>query len=441
MITQEKLIKLVGQRFWKHIHRETELSYDTELEDRKIFLDSLYKKINKMRYSPSPPRGILVSRKENLVARFIPALTKEDYCVYFYCLKCIEPYIAENRVAGTYGGWRLGGKLRVAENTEDSEYGGDNSYNKFAWKSAWTDFQKRAYQFYKSSKFKYFIYFDIANFYDSVRLDRLEMLTREAVNKQEKQIVNLLFYFLTHWNKKYLYYERQSTGLPQDEVGDCSRILANFYLQDYDQFVRSLVKKNKSGYLRFADDQIIGSTNEKTAREILFLASKELAKIGLNLNAAKAKFFTRKEFFQYWSFDIFTLLEKSNNKENINKGFSIFQNRKKAGIKFKPDSVLRRLLGCDLSKISPRTRNNLINYLLDESFLTNISGYYLGKIYNLLNEAERKSFILKINKLSEYILFNHFHLRVLKFSKENKIENKFIKVSKNLEKINKLLDL
>lgn len=134
-------------------------------------------------------------------------------------------------------------------------------------------------------------------------------------------------------------------------------------------------------------------------------------------------------------------MEKSNNKENINKAFSIFQNKKKASVKFKPDSVLRRLLGCDLSKINPRTRNTLINYLLDENFLTNIDSYYLGKIYNLLNETERKYFILKINKLSEYVLFNHFHLRVMRFAKENKIEDSFIRVSKNLEKINKLLDL
>lgn len=250
-----------------------------------------------------------------------------------------------------------------------------------------------------------------------------------------------MFYFLTHWNKKYLYYERQSTGLPQDEVGDCSRILANFYLQDYDQFVKSLVRKNNSGYLRYADDQIIGSTNEKVAREILFLGSKELAKIGLNLNAAKAKFFTRKEFFQYWSFDIFSLLDKPNSKQNINQAFSIFQKRKKTGVKFKPESVLRRFLGCDFNKMSLRNRSIFINYLLDDNFLTSNSSYYLDKIYNLLSETERKSFIFKMNKLSDITLFNHFHLRVLRFAKENKIENKFVKVSKNLAKINKLLDL
>jgi len=75
-----------------------------------------------------------------------------------------------------------------------------------------------------------------------------------VADKRKTFEVNLLFYFLCNWNRGYLNYERQSMGIPQDEVGDCSRILGNFYLQEYDNYLYKLTKKENSAYLRYADD-------------------------------------------------------------------------------------------------------------------------------------------------------------------------------------------
>jgi len=436
-MTKNTFINSIGQKFWKHIHSNTEIAInDISLKNNRIkFLNDLYMSISKMEYSPSPPRGVLVARRGTYVARFVPALTIKDYCVYFFCLKRIEQYIAKNRVKGTFGGWMLGGAIRRREEEEiSSPYALEGSYNRFAWKKNWTNFQNLAYQFYKDKKFKWFANIDIANYYDSINLDRLEVLIRSVVPATKRKEINLLFYFLNHWNKKYLYYEKQNVGLPSDEVGDCSRILANFYLQDYDKRTSLLAKRNEGGYLRFADDQIIGAKTEKEVHEIVFLASKDLARIGLNLNAHKVKVLSRRDFLYYWSFDIFIFLDKKT-KVSAAKAFDKFEKRQG---KIRSDTVLKRFLGIDIRLLSKKRRKKLIEYLLEEEFVSDIDSYYLGKIYDLLDEERKKDFITYLNRLSQKILFNQFHLRVLKFAKDKGIDNDFRKVNINLARISSL---
>ncbi|MBU1165226.1 RNA-directed DNA polymerase [Patescibacteria group bacterium] len=440
MISYEKINKYVGRRFWKHIQKETLIPYNEVIPKREEFLKNLTAKIEKMQYVPSPPRAYVVSHKQNLVVRFIPTMTLEDYCVYFFCIKCLEDEIAKNRIKGTYGGWRLGGKIRKIENFDDAPSVPDSSYNKFEWMKAWTEYQQKAYKFYQNNNFQYFIVFDIANFYDSVRLSRLEMLLREATQKNKTPIVNLLFYFLSNWGKRDLNYERQNTGLPQDEVGDCSRILANFYLQDYDQRVYRLATLKNAGYLRYADDQIIAARDETTAKEIMFLASKELAKIGLNLNASKAKFFKNREKFKiYWSFDIFKLLTNKNNKKSIEKAFHIFIKRNDTGVEFKSDTVLKRFLSCNLYRLSSDIKNKILDLVNQKDFLTSISDYYLKRIYELTPKVKKNEFLKNLKVLSGKILFNQFHLRIIKFMREKKIHNKYLsQIKANLIKLGDL---
>lgn len=440
MISYEQIKKYVGIRFWKHIHKETLIPHIDTTPNKEEFLKSLAMKVEKMQYVPLPPRAYVVSHKQNLVVRFVPTMVREDYCIYFFCIKSLEDEIAENRVRGTFGGWRLGGRMRAMENFDDPPSMPYSTYNRFGWKLAWTEYQKRAYRFYLDEKHQYFIIFDIANFYDSISLSRLELLIRETAPKRKTRIVNLLFYFLCNWGKRDSNYERQSTGLPQDEVGDCSRILANLYLQNYDEQISKVTKTENAGYLRFADDQIIAAPDESTAKELMFIASKELAKMGLNLNANKAHFFkNRKEFFTYWSFDIFKLLEDKNNNKKIEEALSLFEVRSKLHIKFKPATVLKRLLSCNLKIISATSCVKILKLVTRKEFLTNINAYYLRRIYFFLSENRKVLFLKELNRLSSEILFNQFHLTILKFAREEKIELKFFNmVESNLERLEKL---
>jgi len=405
----------------------------------------VFNKIKAMKYAPSLPRGFIVSHKKNLVVRFIPALTREDYCVYFFCLKSLEDEIAKNRVKGTYGGWRLGGKIRSLENFDDVSSMPDNSYNRYAWRQAWTDYQTKAYQFYRNKTFKYFLVYDIANFYDSLKLDRLEKLVRGEVKRNKYQELNLLFYFLSNWNKKYLYYEQQSIGIPQDEVGDCSRILANFYLQNYDKYIFALAHKKHAGYLRYADDQILGARNEKDVKELMFRASEALARIGLNLNAHKAKCLNRRQFALYWSFDIFQLLTNPNNAKKILKAYIKFKRILKleaeGKITLNSQAVLKRLRNCKIKKLPKSACRDIIKIAQEESFILNCNSFYLGQIYSLLGTKATIKFIIRLNDLATKVLYNQYHLRVLRFAKEKRLPSRrFLKVEKCLKKLN-VLDL
>lgn len=437
MINNASFNKHVGQRFWKHIHKETLISYTEEIPKREPFLKTLCENIEKMKYVPAPPRGYVVSHKQNLVVRFIPTLTEEDYCVYFYCIKRLENEIAKNRIKGTYGGWKLGGKIRKLEGFDEASSMPDFSYDRFAWKQAWTEYQQRAYKLYKKPNNNNFIIFDIANFYDSINLRKLEILVREIVGKNKTDVVNLLFYFLSNWGKRDLNYDGVSSGIPQDEVGDCSRILANFYLQNYDKTLYSICIKRNSNYLRYADDQIIASPDEKTAKEIMFLASKELIKLGLNLNASKAKLFSKEDFFKYWSFDIFSLLVDPANNTKVIKSWEIYKKRVSDNVKFKPDTVLKRMLSCNLNSLPDKIKNSILQEVLNKEFIMSVNEYYLKRIYMFTNSTGKKEFLKYLNNLSEDVLFNQFHLRVIKFARENKINLKYLnKVNENLLKLN-----
>jgi len=437
MITDINFKKNVGQRFWRHIHKETLIPYRGKTPSRILFLEKLCNDVENMKYVPSSPRGYVVSHKQNLVVRFIPALKREDLCVYFFCLKCLEKEIAKNRVKGTYGGWKLGGKIRKMENLDVVPSFPDYSYNRFAWMQAWTDYQNRAFNLQRNSKYNFFIVYDIANFYDSIRLGRLEILIREVVKRNKTEVVNLLIYFLSNWGKRDLNYNRQNIGLPQDEVGDCSRILANFYMQDYDKTVFSKCKRRSSGYLRFADDQIIASPDEKTAKEIMFLASKELAKIGLNLNANKAKLLKKSEFYDYWSFDIFKLLANKNDRVSIEKAWKLFEQKITRKEQFKPESVLKRILSCNLNKVSLKIRKEILTAVKEKDFITSINEYYLKRIYIFLRSKERILFLKYLNKLSKDVLFNRYHLCVMKFARECSVSKMYLnKLKPNLSKLN-----
>lgn len=267
-------------------------------------------------------------------------------------------------------------------------------------------------------------------------LSRLETIVREAVDKKKTQVVNLLFYFLSNYGKRDLNYGIQTIGIPQDEVGDCSRILANFYLQEYDSKIYKFSTNKKSGYLRYSDDQIIAASSEKTAKDLMFQASKELTKLGLNLNASKAKFLTRTEFHMYWSFDIFKLLQDASDITKIEKAFDLFKQRIDQGVKFKPESVLRRLLSCDIKKLKKSRKDEVIKFLLAKNFLLSSNSYHFKKIYFLLDKNQKRDFLKLLNELSEEVLFNHFHLQVLKFVRECRIDRKKIDVvKKNLIKL------
>jgi hypothetical protein len=442
--------KSIDNKFWKHITRRSKLPFNNGIPVRNDLLKKLSEKISNRTYCPISPRGFIIMHKQNLVLRFVPVLSLEDYCVYYFCIKSIEEEIARNRVKHTYGGWSLGWTIRKKENLDELkvsvEFDGSvpvTSITQAAWKKYYTDYQNRAYSLYKNKSYKYFALFDIANFYDSIRLDKLEYQIRSVSPKEKSDEISLLFYFLSQWNKKYLNYTIESVGLPQDELNDCSRILANFYLQDYDKAISDYADKNRASYLRYADDQIIAARTREDAERIMFVASERLSRLGLNLNAAKAKVLSRDDFANHWSFDIFRLLSDLKNKKKIVKGYKLFKEKLDKKVGFSKGPVIRRFLYCNFSAFNEEMKEEILKLAQEKSFLMDqkTKEFYLGRIYSILPNGGKNKLLKQLVEISNSVLFNEFHLRVLKFMGENKVSNFWQnKIKNNLARVNALLE-
>lgn len=418
-IDKPSFLELFNTKFWTKLN-ESIVPFTDKPVDKNEFLDKLHSQVNDFTYTPSHPRRYIHINKHNGVTRFVPTFNRKDYCVYYLTIKLLEHEVAVNRVEGTFGGWTLGNPIRLKEEQEiiELDYVPFNTINELSWTKEWRSFQNIARKYNDSGSYGYYINFDIANFYDTVNLAILERKIRHAVPKTKQEVVTLLFHFLQNWNKKIEGYNIKTVGLPQDEIGDCSRILANFYLQDFDLTMKEICEKYDSKFIRFADDQIIFTHNKKIARLILFEASKELFKINLNVNSSKVKEFQSKaEFEKYWAFEIFYLLSDTENQEMINNGVEQYFSLLDCGAIFKDSSVLKRILTVNFNLIDTKYRQRLLSGFYDQDFLSGLNLWHFKRIRAAVeNDTE---FFERLDSMINSALFNSFlfNLRVF-YSKE-----------------------
>ncbi len=421
MISESEFLAIFSSRFWKKNIKETLIEYqENEIPNKIEFLKQLYAEIKEKNWSPNSPRNYVVYNKHNLVSRIVPSFHFRENCLYYFCVERIQNNIAQNRIEGTYGGWTLNNPIRLKEQEEVSRLTAPVSgipfgtYTPYEWSEHWKDFQKRAFEWSQDEKFQYFLKFDIANFYDCINLNLLESKIRHVVSKEQIFYVDLLFYFLQNWNRPIEGYHRKSTGLPQDEVGDSSRILSNFYLQDFDFYMKKVCDENGSKYMRYSDDQIIISKDSETAKKILFLASRELHKIGLNINSSKVESFSRDEYMKYWAFDVFSDLYDSENTVKINNAVETYFSRD--GKRFRGESVLKRILSIGLGKIIFSSRFRILGELTNPDFLMNQDYWVFSKIASSV--PDRNELFSSLDLLIDKVNYNSFLYNLLKFNKK-----------------------
>ncbi|KXK56410.1 MAG: hypothetical protein UZ05_CHB002000190 [Chlorobi bacterium OLB5] len=211
------------------------------------------------------------------------------------------------------------------------------------------------------------------------------------IPKNKYVYVELLYFFLKNWNKKFEGYSTKNVGIPMDEIGDTSRLIANYYLQEYDKIIFKLCKRYNARYLRYADDQIFFTLNREDALKLLFQSSKELFKIGLDINSSKViEFENLISFRKYWAFDIFNYLDDKKNRKNINKAFQLYSKYKLSRVKFKEFSVLKRLVSVDFKLLRPSAKKILFTQILRKDFVSNLDYWFLNKIYQVLNPRAKK---------------------------------------------------
>lgn len=179
----------------------------------------MFYEINNYEYKVNGIEEKLYMYKTNNVARIIPILTVKDECLYYFVCKTLEDEIAINRTENTYGGWRIGNKIILEENSEiDYVY---KSYNPMLWNENWKKYQNILYNQVKDlDENAIILKLDIANFYDNINLSLLEKKLLVSVPNEKLEFTNILMYFLKNWNLKNDKYHVKSIGLPQNEFGD-----------------------------------------------------------------------------------------------------------------------------------------------------------------------------------------------------------------------------
>ena len=423
-LVKEEFLKFFSRKFYDKVLNESLVSFKRKIKktDAKDVMYKAYEKLFNFDYFVGNPAEYIYLLKNEFVARIIPVFSLEDEAIYFYLCKQIEEDIANNRIPGTFGGWVLGSSIKQQEDDEIQYV--FNSYNPWLWTKYWKEFQHYIYSNIEKYDYKFALKLDISNFYDSINIDILSKKLYKICSKDKFEYIELIIYILKYWNRKFNIYGENNVGLPQNEFGDQSRLLANIYLNDYDSIMYEICTKYNAMYSRYADDQIILFNTEEDINNIMYVANEELRKLGLNINAGKTKKYTKEELIDYFVFEPLQLLEKNEYDIATDVFFKIVE-KNKIIQNVRSDTFFRRCLSIGLDKFSKENRTKILNYVLQKDFIINSNLDYLSKIYNNLDEAEKKEYIDKIKKYFELIKFNGFHYTVINFFKKVKLNDEY----------------
>lgn len=428
-----KMFSRSSSRFYSKLSNS--LMPFTQSEERLIankhaLLTDLYNRIVSGSYFPLPPRGYLTEAKHNDIPRFIPILSFQDNLVYAFCLSELSSEESIKRSANTYGGYQLGGKTRSEEEQElsimeeslisgyESPYSFENSIDPRKMRGIWKQYQHASYIHSRSDDYGFFINIDISNFYDSINLDLLEQRIRSNSSRSKTSVIDLLFILLRHWNRSIEGYGRKTVGLPMEEIGDNSRILANFYLGYYDERMIEFSKDNNlaTRFLRFADDQILMAPDKTSAESYLFYAADELRKNSLSINSGKVnRFPSREDFDQYWLFEDFLLLKKPVTSIALNQFadnyFEIVKEQRTSASArpCRSRSMLNALLyQIDDGKLSQERIESLILEVLDNGVLSSLDDTLIRKVRSVVPRSLGDRFEAECQTIASDERFNRF---------------------------------
>jgi hypothetical protein len=313
ILARDSLTQKVTPKNFKYIVNNSLLGFQVN-DDFETIIDDIHSKVNTGHYHPMRPVGVYSIPKHNLVPRFIPVLTATDNLLYHYLVKEIEESLLATKPKSvkTFGAYRVLTTAKKKDN-DRRKYDfidiDDISVGKYtvsySWFPSWGEFNETVKNYFDRNKKKtVFVKTDVANFYDNIDLRLLENKVRSCLDDSKLSVVNILFKLLQGVNSFSYKYNYQGKGLPQDETSDCSRLLANYFLYDFDKEFDAICKKLDCTYVRYCDDIIVMCNDKASAEKIVHAAAEVLNKSALSLNSSKTKIFdSRSKFEKYWMFD------------------------------------------------------------------------------------------------------------------------------------------
>jgi hypothetical protein len=427
----EEFQKWFNKDFWRAFKRQNfPIIVPDSAEEREAVVRRVFESIVSAKYAPSIPEAEIVMNKGFGVARTIPVFCIEDYIVYYFCIKELEDVLCGNRVQNTFGGWTLGGKIRGKESeeieSEATEYG-RYSFNPNAWKEAFGEFNSLLFAQVETKAFPYILQFDLSNFYDCIRLDILQRWIREDASSDKGWVIALLFYFLNQWNRRNTGLHPQAVGIPQDALADCSRILANYYLQRFDKFAASICEKADAVYFRYADDQIILLKSENNIESLMLLLTRNLDRYGLRVNQKKVELWEAKKLEIHRCRSLQAIFcKKGDNKKPklvrkfVEKYLRIPESKlKKTWNSGRP--LLNRLLWADLESLPRNLFDKLLVRYTTNEYLLRADHNKLARVHSL-NEMRKKpiNLVKRIHELGSKNVHNGFHFEAISFARNIK---------------------
>lgn len=416
-----------NKSFWKAFkNRSFPIKIPETPNEKKDLVNRVYSAITSARYAPCIPETEIVVNKGYGVARTVPIFCIEDYCVYYFCIKELEGILCGNRTENTFGGWSLGGRFRQKEQSEIecelTEYG-RFSFNPQAWTKAFGEFNSLLFSQLDQQNYSHVLQFDLSNFYDSVRLNMLERWIREEADSAKGWIITLLFYLLNQWNRRNTGLHPQAVGLPQEALADCSRILANYYLQKYDRFAATVCAKAGALYFRYADDQIILLNDPAKVDSLLLLLTRHLDKYGLRVNQKKVDLWTADELQRHRCRAIQAIFAQKgdNQKTQLVRKFveaylAIPKNDlQKTWNRGMP--LLNRLLWANLEALPKKHFERIMVRLTSEQYLLQADQKKLKRVSELNSKrSEPINLAKRLRQLGDKTVHNSFHYGALAFA-------------------------
>lgn len=416
-----------NKAFWKAFKNRTfPIKIPQTEKEKNDLVEKVYFSISSARYAPSIPEAELVMNKGHGVARTVPVFCMEDYLVYYFCIKELEDVLCVNRTKNTFGGWSLGGKLRQQETSEieceNTEYG-RYSFNPQAWTRAFGEFNSLLFSQLDQGNYSHVLEFDLSNFYDSVRLDMLERWIREEADSEKGWVITLLFYLLNQWNRRNTGLHPQAVGLPQDALADCSRILANYYLQKYDKFAATVCCEASALYFRYADDQMILMNDPGKMEGLLLLLTRNLDRYSLRVNQKKVRFWQASDLQQHRCRTIHATFAQERDSyspvlvRNFVDAYLKIPERSLAETWNNGVPLLNRLLWANLSSLPEDLFERILVRLTSEQYLLRADHKKLGQV-NKLNRKRSQpiDFAERLKLLGEKSVHNAYHHEVLAFA-------------------------
>ncbi len=161
--------------------------------------------------------------------------------------------------------------------------------------------------------------------------------------------------------------------------------------------------------------------DKETGEMLIQMASRRLARIGLNINQKKVLSRTLRGLYTYRSFAINDLFNKSGANRD-SKTVQQFAKKTFSAVDINPTALkdrgyplIKRLVTADYNLLDKAQRSRLMTYVFNEDFIKSCRAYNLGAAYEKMTNAERIKYINLIDDMVAKSKHSAFHYEILAF--------------------------